>query len=446
MNLPEKYELQMKKLLGDEYRSYLDSFSRPAVRALRVNEAKISVDGFIRLRKKYGLADPEPVKWTHNGFYVPDGETPQASPLYYAGLCYLQDPAAMAPAELLPVSAGDRVLDLCAAPGGKATELAAKLRAADRNSPDTAAGFLCANDISSGRASALKKNIERFGLTNTCVTVEDPRHLAECFPAYFDKILVDAPCSGEGMFGTQPEMVRAWEERGPGYYTKIQRGILLAAAKMLAPGGMLLYSTCTYSPEEDEEQVDWLVSARTDFTCLALPEKEGFSHRETEDGTGAKCVRLYPHRTRCGGQFCALLKKQGTREKRAEPKAGGWHEYIKNGEVYVLPAALAPVPGVRYALTGLHKGTEKRGRLKLSQGFAMAADTARWPDVIDLRADDPRAVRYLKGETIEIPENRERKSAEKQETLVTVDGFPLGFGRRNKNLLKNGLNPGWRML
>ncbi len=203
MKLPERFEQEMKELLREDYPAYRDSLSVPPGHGLRVNENRISTEDFLMLWEKSGGAPLLPVPWIHNGFFVPEEASLSGHPFYHAGLYYLQDPSAMTPAEVLPVEAGDYVLDLCAAPGGKATELCAKLRGT---------GLLYANDISASRAKALKKNLELFGAQQAFVTAEEPERLAEHFPEFFDKVLVDAPCSGEGMFRVQPKMMQYWEE------------------------------------------------------------------------------------------------------------------------------------------------------------------------------------------------------------------------------------------
>ena len=209
-NLPPEYTAKMRDLLGDEYEAYAEAIEQPSCPGLRINTSKISVDDFVK-RSPFNL---EPVPWCPNGFYYdPVSDRPSAHPWYHCGLYYIQEPSAMAPASFLQVKPGDRVLDLCAAPGGKTTQLALAVR--ER-------GLLVSNDISASRAKALVKNIELFGLKNVVVTCESPQKLAECFPEYFDKILVDAPCSGEGMFRKGSRMIRAWSEHGPSYFAPVQ--------------------------------------------------------------------------------------------------------------------------------------------------------------------------------------------------------------------------------
>ena len=523
MKLPSAFEAEMKILLDGDYPLYADSLFHSPARGLRVNEMKISVAGFLALRKKYGLPDLERIPWVHDGFYVPDGEDAAGSPFYYAGLYYLQDPSAMTPAENLPVRAGDKILDLCAAPGGKATELLARLETAERGS-GRKSGILYANDVSASRARVLRKNIERMGGTRVFVTAETPERLAVHFPGYFDKILIDAPCSGEGMFRTQPAMMKHWEEEGPAYYAELQETILEEAYRMLAPGGMILYSTCTYSVIEDEAMVERMLSRHADLAAEPMREYSGFAHISagklmaclgmdrarawglTEEvlteryGSMEKelpYVRLYPHRVRGEGQFAALIRKKNEDENNA--LAGTSTELLGGSETADSMAdgkslKLTEAPNTERAimltespadrqtsnlqknsdlLTGVHKGTEREGGLIPSQSYAMTRSAASWKDVIDLSADDVRAMKYLRGETLLLtdeemktaparePAKKKKKAGAagragrtekkagkgKQDiTLITVDGFPLGFGKRNGPRLKNGLAPGWRKL
>lgn len=297
--LPEAFLEEMERLLGaEEFVQYLESFGREWNRGLRVNERKISGEEFC----KRCPGELKKVSWIGNGYVYDSSWTASKDVDYYAGLYYLQEPSAMTPASLLPVNPGDRVLDLCAAPGGKATELGVKLKGE---------GVLFANDISNSRAMALLKNLELFGIPNICVSSETPQRLAEALPEFFDKILVDAPCSGEGMFRREPGMVQDWLEKGPGYYQGIQREILLETVKMLKPGGYLLYSTCTFSVGENEENVKFLLEKNGEMELVPLPGFAGAA-----DGIGLSgVIRLFPHRIDGEGHFAALLRKRGGGEK-----------------------------------------------------------------------------------------------------------------------------------
>ena len=288
IELPIAFREEMKELLGEEYPAYLAAYERPVRQGFRLNSRKLT-------KEKWESINPfggERVPWTQNGYYIENewgkekGVSPSRHPYYYAGLYYIQEPSAMTPASRLPIEPGERVLDLCAAPGGKATELGSRL---------LGKGFLVANDISGSRAKALLKNLEMTGLTNYYVTSEDPEKLKGKFPEYFHKVLIDAPCSGEGMFHKEPQMAGYWEERPPAYYAQIQKKLILQGADMLRPGGMLLYSTCTFSKQENEEVIAFLLKERPDMETLQpLPYKDfapGFAlERETEDLCEQLCV------------------------------------------------------------------------------------------------------------------------------------------------------------
>ncbi|HBE85616.1 MAG TPA: SAM-dependent methyltransferase, partial [Lachnoclostridium sp.] len=287
--ISEEFLNRMKDLLGeDEYEAYLKSFEEERLYGLRINTLKITPEKFTNMT----TLKLKPVPWIYNGFYYEGEERPAKDPYYYAGLYYLQEPSAMTPASLLPVVPGDKVLDLCAAPGGKSTELGAKLKGQ---------GLLVSNDISNSRAKALLKNLELWGIENICVTSEEPKKLKETFGEFFDKILVDAPCSGEGMFRKDADMVKSYEEHGPEYYAAIQREIMDQAVGMLAPGGYILYSTCTFSACENEDIIRRTLKFHEEMELIRLPLFEGAS-----GGIGLPgCLRLFPHKIEGEGAFMA---------------------------------------------------------------------------------------------------------------------------------------------
>ena len=267
--LPLPFLERMKEMLGDDYDAFLKSYKNPRTYGLRVNTAKLSCQDFQAL-SPFPI---RPIPWINTGYFYEEESRPARCPYYQAGLYYLQEPSAMTPASRLPIEPGDFVLDLCAAPGGKATALGAALN-------DT--GFLLANDISTSRARALLRNLELFGMKNMLVTDEKPAKLAQRFPAFFNKILLDAPCSGEGMFRKEEALARDWTPEKSAELSDIQKDLVLKAADMLRPGGMLLYSTCTFSPCEDEEVGAYLLRQRPDMELMEMPGYEGFSSGRPE--------------------------------------------------------------------------------------------------------------------------------------------------------------------
>ncbi len=467
--LPEAYLERMRGLLGEEeYLHYINSFQEEEWKGLRVNTHKLSPEEF----QKMAPWELEKIPWIPNGFYYREGDRPARDPYYFAGLYYLQEPSAMTPASTLPITPGDKVLDLCAAPGGKSTELGAKLKGQ---------GMLVANDVSNSRAKALLKNLEMAGIANVCVTSDTPRRLTEAFPEFFDKILVDAPCSGEGMFRKDKDMVKDWLLHGPDHYAKLQREIVEEAVKMLKPGGYLMYSTCTFSIEEDEGIVNYILDEFPDMCLLSLPLFEGAS-----DGIGLSgCLRLFPHKLQGEGHFIALLYKQpsvpqkslmeiyyGKKAKRetpadekkeSSPLSQKWYpplaEFLshcrgkewepqrfmeKNGLIYYLPEGFLKGAPLRYLRTGLLLGEEKNGRFEPSQAFAMALKKGQFDHECSFSREDPRVIRYLKGETVFLSEEETEK--EDGWRLVLADGYPLGWAKATGQTLKNKYYPGWRWL
>jgi len=467
VELPESFKQRIREQLGEEYEAYLQSFREKGRNGLRVNTGKLSAEEFEQLSP----FELQRVSWVPNG-YIYEGERPAVHPYYYAGLYYLQEPSAMTPASLLPIEPGDKVLDLCAAPGGKSTELAARLRGE---------GVLVSNDISNSRAKALLKNLELFGARNILVVSEAPSKLCEYFTGYFDKILVDAPCSGEGMFRKSPAIIKNWEQYGTGYYHKLQQEILPQAVAMLKPGGYLLYSTCTFSPEENEGSVQEVLDAFPEMKLVdALPDGEtggrscdytGFAcgHPEwIENGSEdlKKTIRLWPHKIAGEGHFIALFRKSPDTESESMNKirrtAGKpcvlseeAEEFlaslkieitrerlqIKEERLYLLPELGVDTKGLRLLRSGLLLGEMKKKRFEPSQALACALHKDEYENRYDLSVDDPDVIRYLKCETIEI-----KKPCKDGWVLVTVEGFPLGWGKYSKGSFKNRYLPGWRLM
>lgn len=470
MDLPQKFCEEMKRILGDEYEAYLASMNDRRKYGLRVNTSKISVSEFERICP----FELRRIPYVNNGFYYEEGVQPAKHPYYFAGLYYLQDPSAMTPASRLPVEPGDAVLDLCAAPGGKATELAAKLGGT---------GILVANDISSKRAKALLKNIELFGVENSFIVTENPAKLGKYFSGFFDKILIDAPCSGEGMFRKEPSMIKAWEQNSPEFYSGLQCEILEQALLLLKEGGMLLYSTCTFSPLEDEGSVEYLLSLDPELRLVEMEGYSGFVKGNPEligssDPEIKKCVRIFPHKLDGEGHFLALFQKgeaaseeniahkraMSHKERRSGLKgaekelfeafseslnrsfADEWIE-SKNGMLYYMPENLPQMRGLRFLRSGLFLGEIKKKRFEPSQSLAMALKKEDYKRTLDLAAEDDRVFRYLKGETLVLSEEEiSGAGGSGGWLLVCVDGYPLGWGKLTGASLKNKYHPGWRLM
>ncbi|NLK26876.1 MAG: SAM-dependent methyltransferase [Clostridiales bacterium] len=481
MKLPKLFEDRMRTLLGEEYEDFQECFSKPHYTGLRANILKIAP-------KEFEKICPFPINripWVRNGYYYDSKDQPAKHPYYYAGLYYIQEPSAMTPASLLPIEKGDKVLDICAAPGGKSTELGAKLGRE---------GILVSNDISNSRAKALLKNIELFGIPNALVLSETPSKLAEYFPEYFDKILIDAPCSGEGMFRKSPSIMQNWEQYGVDYYNKLQKEIILFAARMLKPGGIMLYSTCTFSPEEDEGTIEFLLEQYPQFQVIkGIPDQEackrqelsfdGFDSGKPEWINGRKelvhSIRLWPHKIMGEGHFIALLKKNPSEDKvaqdtisrmnfkarkqKSDPRKNLDKHHtnlsdeaniflkeikglledglltVRDNRVYRLPKGLPDLTGLRILRQGLLLGEMKKQRFEPSQALANALTPEQYEKCICLTVDDPRVIRYLKCETIDLDGDYEDGWY-----LVCVEHYPLGWGKITKNKFKNKYLPGWR--
>ena len=434
-SLPNDFTEEMKRLLGEEYEAFLASYRETPRAGLRLNTRRETAEDFPE-KLPFSLSR---VPWISNGYYYGEGDSPAKHPYYYAGLYYLQEPSAMTPASLLPVEPGDRVLDLCAAPGGKATELGAKLQGQ---------GCLFANDISNSRAKALLKNLELFGIGNCMVTSETPERLAEVYPGYFDKILIDAPCSGEGMFRKDPGMVKSYAEKGPSYYADLQRTILTQVVKMLA-GCVRIW------PHRMEGEGHFAALLQKEDSMMTM------SCRMEEANCAGKELPFV------GGRCKGGNKKQASSGKGAERSGGTLPQeaadflsaighplaenlaegtvMVKENRVYVLPAGIQAAPGIRYLRTGLYLGDiGKKGQFEPSQALAMTLSAAICPCSIDLPVSDDRVIRYLKGETLDVDDLVTPKAKGWQ--LVCVDGFALGWGKLSGGTLKNKYCTGWRWM
>lgn len=468
-DLPQSFLDSMKEILEEDYEAFLAGFDGQRQYGLRVNTLKMNLEEFERIAPFH----LKKVPWISNGYFYEAEDVPAKHPFYSAGLYYLQEPSAMTPASRLKVQPGERVLDLCAAPGGKATELGAALQGE---------GLLVANDINTARARALLRNLELFGISNSFVTNEPPHVLAERFPEFFHKIMVDAPCSGEGMFRKNPAVVDSWQEKGPEYFSKLQREIIVQAADMLLPGGMMFYSTCTFSPLENEKTITHLLKERPDMEVIPMEDYEGFaegltSYRgEVFDESCKLCRRIWPHKMPGEGHFMALLhKKNGTQQQvqqtvsqssiwwekckglNKEQKAAAEDFFshvniaydekridVRGDNLYYLPAPKYDGRGLHFLRNGLFMGEFKKKRFEPSQPFALALHAQDFDQVLDFPADDERLSRYLRGETLDVSDLIAGEKKRKGWQLVMVAGHPLGFGKLVNNNLKNKYPAGWR--
>ncbi|MCL1787096.1 MAG: RsmF rRNA methyltransferase first C-terminal domain-containing protein [Defluviitaleaceae bacterium] len=445
--LPQTFLDQMKTLLpADEYAAFYASYENPTVRGLRLNKLKPS-DIF---------NDLSHVPWCDQGRVYPDTDRPAKSIFHQAGLFYIQEPSAMCPAEVLFMDAAEdpayRVLDLCAAPGGKSAQIAGHLQGK---------GLLISNDASPSRSRALVKNLERMGVTNAVVTTEMPKKLADRFPAFFDRILVDAPCSGEGMFRRDPEAVKAYTANKPEACVAMQTDILQQAAQMLKPGGRLVYSTCTFNMRENEDMMAAFLDAHRDFT--PVPIDHGALGIAPGLGSLPQAGRLFPHLVTGEGHFVALLEKTADSADAGAPDFSGekgmrvpkefadfWKENLTcpmpQGEMVLhgVSLYLQPEPldlrGIRVARSGWHLGEVAKGRFVPSQALAMGLRMEDFVHVVNLSEEN--AHRYLRGESLDGAGLFEKMPKDKPWVAMCYEGYPLGWARLVQGRLKNNLPVG----
>lgn len=454
--LPKEFQIRMEKMLGEEYPAFLESYEKEKYQALRVNPLKVNEEEFV-CRAPFTL---KAVPWAEHGYYYGKEDQPGKHPYHEAGVYYIQEPSAMAPAEYLGVRPGERVLDLCAAPGGKSTQIGASLKGE---------GIFIANEIHPTRAKILSENIERMGIQNALVTNETPESLAEYFIEYFDRILVDAPCSGEGMFRKNEDAGAEWSPENVVLCAKRQAGILDCAASMLRPGGRIVYSTCTFAPDENEGSVSRFLERHPEFFIVKVEKRNGMSGGVPEwtknPAKGIEdTIRLWPHKLEGEGHYLAVLEKS----KEAE---SGYRGYCKNGEqeglkekdckeylefseqflkkkltgtllkfgdqIYLAPEGTPTLKGLKVLRPGLHLGTAKKNRFEPSHALALALNPADVKYSVDLSSDGSEIRSYLNGQTL----NRE---GEKGWYLITVDGYSTGWGKMAGGIIKNHYPKGLR--
>lgn len=457
----------MERLLGSEYPTFLATYDQPRTRGLRGNPLKLDPSSLCD-RLQLPL---EPIPWAPGGFCFPEGARPGRHPYHAAGLYYIQEPSAMVAAAVLAPEPGERVLDLCAAPGGKATHLAALM--GNR-------GLLVANEIHPCRARILVENLERMAVTCAVVLNERPDRLAARLPDFFDKVLVDAPCSGEGMFRKLPEARAEWSPGAPRACAAVQREILAEAVRMLRPGGRLLYSTCTFAPEENEQVLHHLLEHHPELELLELPPVPGMAPARP-DWSGdpgasvlARAGRLWPHRLRGEGHFIALLQKRADLPPTRTPTRGVVPEReggpvgseavpreaaqaferfcresltcrpevplrLHGGWLYSPPPEAPDLTGLHVLRSGLQLGEVRKGRFEPAHALALTLGSGDTRQVHDLPGDSEAVLAYLRGEPLPA-------RGQKGWTLVTVDSFPLGWAKAADGLLKNHYPKGLRWL
>ncbi|HFI0578624.1 TPA: RsmF rRNA methyltransferase first C-terminal domain-containing protein [Streptococcus suis] len=432
MQLPQDFIDKYSHLLGQEAQAFFESFDEPAISGFRTNPLK---------ENQLTFDNPIPaMPWSYYG------KVSGKSPEHVTGLVYSQEPAAQVVGQVASPEKGMKVLDLAAAPGGKSTHLLSYL---DNT------GLLVSNEISSKRAKILAENIERFGARNVVVTNESADRLAKVFPAYFDMIVLDAPCSGEGMFRKDPDAMQYWSKDYPAQCASLQREILESALTMLAPDGQLIYSTCTWSPEENEEIVTWLLE-NYELELVDIPKINGMA-----EGIGyPQTARMYPHHFSGEGQFVAKFRFLGeTKQKKLKSGKSNlnreqqtlWKEFeqthlnisltgllqVFGDNLYLLPDGLPDLSKVKIARNGLHLGTFKKKRFEPSFALGLALHSTEVKHRVDISLEDFPA--YVAGQTVAVS-----KDLPNGWYQVAVQGNGLGFAKIVSGTLKNAFPKGLR--
>lgn len=459
MNLPIEFEKKMKAFLGNEWDDFLYSYDNNRFQALRFNTLKVqSPEERMRILKVLGISPDKKVSWANEAYYFDENVRPGKHPYHEMGLYYIQEPSAMSAAALLAPKPGMRVLDLCAAPGGKSTQLATYLGDS---------GLLVSNEINTQRSRILSQNIERMGIKNAIVTNEDSFVLASHFPGFFNAIQVDAPCSGEGMFRKLPEAIEQWSPENVAICAARQKEILDNAAVMLKPGGTIVYSTCTFSKEENEDVIECFLERHPDFT---LEEME----------------RFWPHKVDGEGHFVAKLVRRGcvdtdlkadrktkknknSKNRKNETKPALTKEnmkllsefldetiledmaaWIKNSrlvmfgeQLYRLPDMEVDIKGLKVQRAGLHIGEFKKQRFEPSHSLALALKLSEAKNVVKLTCDNPQTIGFFNGQSVMLSDEQAAE-CKKGWALVCVDGYPAGWGKVNGAQVKNHYPKGLR--
>ena len=427
--LPEAFLLRMEKQLGDEYEEFLKSLERPRAVALRFNPLKGDAPQMPFVQN--------PVPWEPMGFYYDPDSRPGLHVYHEAGVYYLQEASAMAPVALLDPQPGERVCDLCAAPGGKTTQIAGRMGGE---------GFLLCNEINPKRAKILSRNIERMAVSNALVTNEHPANLAKKYAGFFDRVLVDAPCSGEGMFRKEEAAVTDWSQETVEMCARRQAEILHSAAQLVRPGGRLVYSTCTFAPEEDEEAVVNFLLEHLEFEPEIL-EAPWFV--PVENGGH----RMWPHKLLGEGHFAAVLKKVGGEETDTDIPSGEklppqWTAFAKETGIhlpagkaisfgqnlYWAPEDMPDLKRIKVMRPGLELGTVKKDRFEPAHALALWLKECKNTETYGAESEEMKA--YIHGDVV--------PSQKKGWCLVCADGYSIGWGKGDGRVLKNHYPKGLR--
>ena len=439
--LPEAFLTRMRQQLGEEYEEYLESLDRPRAVALRFNPLKCGEFPQLPFVGK-------PVPWAEYGYYYDPEARPGLHVWHEAGVYYLQEASAMAPVELLDPKPGEIVLDLCAAPGGKTTQIAGKMMGE---------GLLVCNEINPKRAKILSRNIERMGVPNALVLNHHPGDLERHFAGAFDKILVDAPCSGEGMFRKEEAAVTDWSEETVAMCANRQLEILRTAAKLLRPGGRLVYSTCTFAPAEDEGAISAFLAEHPEFAIeqVEAPELSPGSIALVESPAAGieHTFRLWPHRQYGEGHYAAVLRKAGDEEptlnpSKAEKTPAEWTAFAKElgiqlpegkpvrfgASLFWAPRELPELKGLKVLRPGLELGECKKGRFEPAHALALWLKSCG--NVQAYAPESQEMAKYIHGDVV--------PSEEKGWCLVKAGDFSIGWGKGDGKVLKNHYPKGLR--
>ena len=454
MVLPQDFKDKMQNLLNDEFENFLKGYDKDNFYSLRINTLKADIENV--LSKK--LFSFSPVEWCPSGFYYPGNERPGRHSYHHAGVFYIQEASAMAVVECADIQHGNKVLDLCAAPGGKSTQIATKLNGT---------GLQVSNEIVPNRAKILSQNIERMGITNAVVTNESPEKLEKVFPDFFDRIIVDAPCSGEGMFRKDPAVVNEWSLSQVEVCANRQGHILESAHKMLAEDGIMVYSTCTFSPEENEIAVQKFMDNHPEYVLIKPEVHKFFSAgvpqwANSDNDKLCFTMRLFPHKIDGEGHFIAVLKKtqsstpkakyaKNTSDKKLlQPYFDFEKKFLKNisfdnfvlfGEnLYAMPQNTPELSKVKVLRCGLHLGEIKKGRFEPGHSLAMALKKENVKQYLSYPCDSEEMLSYLKGETLNTDEDI------KGWCLVCTDGYSVGWAKVTDGTVKNHYPKGLRVM